>query len=71
MHRLAIRLPQTAEVCECDPEGAMAVPGTKPGKDGDKKEAEEPQDLLSAHHQERHRDRGLCTLGQPSHDQPK
>ncbi|QPN64875.1 thermonuclease family protein [Synechococcus sp. CBW1004] len=43
----------------------------KPGINRDKKEAEEPQDLLGTHHQECHRDRRFCTLRQASHDQLK
>ena len=40
-----------------------------PGKDKDKKEAEEPPDLLGVHNQKSHADRGLCTFGQPMHNQ--
>jgi hypothetical protein len=31
------------------PASPRTLPGIEPGTDGDKKEAEEPQDLLSAH----------------------
>ncbi len=37
------------------------MPSAYPGKDKDKKEAEEPPDLLRAHNQKCHADRGLCT----------
>lgn len=40
-----------------------------PGRNKEKKEAKQPQDLLGAHHQKGHGDRGFRALGQPSHDQ--
>jgi len=52
-----------------EPEISNAIPGAKPVINRDKKEAEQPQDLLGTHHQKCHRDRGFCTFGQPSHDQ--
>ena len=51
------------------PEAAWPFPGVDPGKDSNKKDAVEPPDLLCTHNQKCHGDRGLCTFGQPRHNQ--
>ena len=47
----------------------MPEQAVEPGRNKDNKEAEQPQNLLHAHHQEGHGDRGFGSMDQPGHDQ--
>jgi len=60
-----------ANIYERHPKPGWSLPGLELGVKIGRNETKDPQNLLSTHHQESHRNRCFCTLRQPSHDQPK